>query len=245
MTIKSLVRRLFRGLGWEVRRLSNANVEEQILKDLLRQTGATIVIDVGANTGQWGNSVFDTGFKGVLVSFEAIPSVHEELVANARKRAGSWKVAPCAALGSKQGKVEFNISANKQSSSVLPMRAAHLQSAPQSIYVEKQVVPMERLDTLAAPLIPSQGLLLLKVDTQGYELEVLKGATGLLSRVVAVQLELSLVELYEGAPTILEMLAFMDSLGFELFNVTPVFKNNSTGRMLQVDGFFILASASR
>ena len=80
---------------------------------------------------------------------------------------------------------------------------------------------------------------MLKIDTQGYELHVLKGASGLLHRVVAMQLELSLVPLYEGAPTFSEMLSYMQSIGFEIFNIVPVFKDNRTGRVLQVDGYFV------
>jgi hypothetical protein len=80
---------------------------------------------------------------------------------------------------------------------------------------------------------------MIKIDTQGYELQVLKGASGLLHRVVAMQLELSLVALYEGAPTFSEMLSYMQSIGFEIFNIVPVFRDSRTGRVLQVDGYFV------
>jgi FkbM family methyltransferase len=239
MNIKGSIQRLIRGLGWEVRRLAKANVEHQVLKDLLDLTGPRVILDVGANSGQWGDAVWETGFDGTLVSFEAIPSVHAALVAHARRRGGSWKVAPCAAIGGERGQIEFNISANKQSSSVLPMRPAHFEAAPESRYVDKQIVPVERLDDLATGLISPDAELFVKIDTQGYEREVLKGAAGLLTRTVALQMELSLVALYEGAPTFMEMISLMESQGYELFNVIPVFKDSRTGRMLQVDGFFI------
>jgi FkbM family methyltransferase len=211
MTIKRTIQRLVRALGFELRRLENANIEEQIIKDVLKSTGAKIVLDVGANTGQWGDLVLESGFDGLLVSFEAVPSVHRVLAAHAKKRSASWIIAPCAALGSKTGRVEFNISANELSSSALPMLRQHEEAAPQSRYVNKQLVPVERLDAMAPKLLPPTGMLFLKVDTQGYEMEVLKGATGLLDRAVAIQLELSLVSLYEGAPTYLDMITLMES----------------------------------
>jgi len=239
MTMKSRIQRLVRRLGWEVRPITSANIEQQVVKDVLKLTGVKIVLDVGANSGQWGDLVFETGFAGKLISFEAIPNVHAALVARAKRRGASWEVAPCAALGSERGHVEFNVSANALSSSVLPMRREHEAAAPESAYVAKQTVAVERLDELASTLLPPAGDLMLKIDTQGYELHVLKGASGLLHRVVAMQLELSLVPLYEGAPTFSEMLSYMQSIGFEIFNIVPVFKDNRTGRVLQVDGYFV------
>ena len=239
MTMKSRIQRLVRRLGWEVRPITSANIEQQVVKDVLKLTGVKIVLDVGANSGQWGDLVFETGFAGKLISFEAIPNVHAALVARAKRRGASWEVAPCAALGSERGHVEFNVSANTLSSSVLPMRREHEAAAPESAYVAKQTVAVERLDELASTLLPPAGDLMLKIDTQGYELHVLKGASGLLHRVVAMQLELSLVPLYEGAPTFSEMLSYMQSIGFEIFNIVPVFKDNRTGRVLQVDGYFV------
>jgi FkbM family methyltransferase len=239
MTVKASVQRLVRRLGWEVRPITSANIEQQVVKDILKFTGVKLVLDVGANSGQWGDLVFETGFDGKLISFEAIPSVHTTLVARAKRRGRSWEVAPCAALGSERGHVEFNISANTLSSSVLSMRREHEEAAPQSVYVDKQMVAVERLDELASRLLPPEGHLMIKIDTQGYELHVLKGASGLLHRVVAMQLELSLVTLYEGAPTFSEMVSYMQSIGFEIFNIVPVFKDNRTGRVLQVDGYFV------
>ena len=154
-----------------------------------------------------------------------------------------WVIAPCAAVGRSSGQVEFNIAANLASSSVLPMMDRHLSAAPGSAYVGKQVVPMARLDELAPPLLAASGDLLLKVDTQGYEREVLAGATGLLGRVVAMQLELSLVPLYEQAPTFAEMVGYVADLGYELFNISPGFKQPKFGRLLQADGFFVRKGA--
>jgi FkbM family methyltransferase len=219
LAIKIFVQRMLRRLGWELQRFERANVEQQVLTRVLRLTGADVVLDVGANTGQYGDLLFETGFQGTLISFEAIPSVHQQLSEHAKGKRRSWLVAPCAALGSKRGQININVSANSVSSSVLPMLAAHLDVAPHSRYVGKQWINVERL-------------------------EVLKGATGLLQRVAAVQLELSLTPLYEGGPTFLAMVAFMASAGFELFGIVPEFTDERSGRLLQVDGFFVRCNAS-
>jgi FkbM family methyltransferase len=239
VTIKTLLQRLVRRAGWEVRPISSANIEPHVVKEMLRATEVKTVLDVGANTGQWGDLLFECGFDGKLISFEAVPFIHAALLAHANSSGQCWEVAPCAALGSEPGQLEFNVSANSVSSSALPMRSRHEEAAPDSAYVRRETVAVERLDRLATPFLPMHGQLMLKIDTQGYELNVLKGATGLLERVDCMQLELSLVGLYEGAPTFLEMVSYMHAIGFELFNIVPVFKDKRTGRVLQVDGYFI------
>jgi len=83
---------------------------------------------------------------------------------------------------------------------------------------------------------------MLKIDTQGYEREVLKGATGLLGRVASIQVEISLVPLYAGAPTLTEMVSYIEGLGYELFSLVPGFRDARSGRLLQMDGFFIRGS---
>lgn len=239
MTIKQKAHRILHHMGWELQRLENAAVEFQAVKDVLRESRADVVIDVGANTGQFGDLVFDTGFKGTLISFEAIPSVHARLEEHARRRTRSWLVGPCSALGSSSGETLINVSANSVSSSLLPMRRQHLDAAPESAYVGTQAVQVRRLDDLADGLVPRDGRLMIKVDTQGYELEVLKGATGLLPRVSAIQIELSLVTLYDGAPSAVEAISFVESLGFDVFSIVPGFKDKRSGRLLQADGIFL------
>jgi FkbM family methyltransferase len=239
MKLKSFFRRVIRTLGWEVQRLDNANFEEQVLKDVIRITDVKMALDVGANVGQWGDLLLQTGYRGSLLSFEAIPSIHKILEAHALTISPLWRVAPCAALGKERGKISINVSANTVSSSILPMRAAHFDAAPQSKYIDQRIVDIERLDELAAPLLPPNGQLLLKIDTQGYELEVLKGASGLLNRIAAIQLELSLVPLYDGAPEFAEAISYVQSLGYELFGIIPGFKDKRIGRLLQADGFFV------
>ncbi len=243
LEIRGFFQRLFRRLGWEVQRATNANSERQVLKKVLKLTGADVVLDVGANVGQFGDLLLDLPFEGTLISFEAIPQIHKQLAQHAHARSRSWLVAPCAALGSRSGEVEINISENSVSSSVLPMRMTHLVSAPDSRYIGSQTVNIERLDQLAAQYIRPAAKVLIKVDTQGYEMEVLKGADGLWPRAVALQLELSLVPLYDQAPTFLEMLEFTASKGFELFGFVPGFRDQQSGRLLQIDGFFVRADS--
>jgi FkbM family methyltransferase len=235
----ALAKTVFRALGLEVQRLTRANTEEAILKVLLNLTSPAAVMDVGANIGQYARSLRRLGYAGLIVSFEALPYVHARLT-EAAKRDSDWIVAPCAALGSIDGTVNINVSANTASSSLLPMRDLHVKAAPESAYIGTETVRITRIDSYSATaLVPAVGSLMLKIDTQGYEKEVLDGATNIIDRVAAVQIELSLTELYEGSPSLPEMILLLRKLGFELFNVSPGFKDKVSGRLLQMDGFFV------
>ena len=237
--MKHQIHRLLHRLGFDVVRLENTTLEYQAIIDVIRASGASIVLDVGANEGQFAEMVLDGGFNGRLISFEAIDDVHRRLVKRAKRRSSSWIVAPCVALGAQKGSATLNLAGNSVSSSLLPMRHEHVSALPASAYVSSQEVKVERLDDVALSLMPEKGMAFLKVDTQGFELEVLRGAAGILPRTAAIQIEMSLVPLYEGAPEFAEARRYVESLGFELFSLVCGFKNRESGRLLQVDGIFL------
>jgi FkbM family methyltransferase len=238
VSIRSFAQNLFQRLGWDVRRTGYPSSEEILLTRFLSVARPISVFDVGANIGQYGLSLRKCGFTGRIVSFEAIPSVHTRLSAVAAEDS-DWIVAPCCALGRAQGEARINLANNSVSSSLLPMLNAHLKAAPDSRYIANEVVRVERLDDIARPLLPDEGRILLKVDTQGYEEEVLAGADLVLRSVSAMQLELSLVPLYRGAPSLGRMLEMCEGLGFQLHGLIPGIYEEKSGRLLQMDGLFL------
>jgi FkbM family methyltransferase len=243
VSLRSFVQELFQHFGWDVRRTGYPSSEEVLLSRFLSVARPTAVFDVGANIGQYGLSLRKCGFTGRIVSFEAIPSVHARLSAVA---AGDrdWIVAPCCALGRAPGEVHINLARNSVSSSLLPMRDVHLNAAPDSKYIARETVRLERLDDVARPLLPNGAKLLLKVDTQGYEEEVLAGADFVLKSASALQLELSVAPLYKGAPSLPRILELCEGLGFQLHGLIPGFYEEKSGRLLQMDGLFLRDGAS-
>jgi FkbM family methyltransferase len=238
VSIRGFVHNMFQRLGWDVRRASYPSSEEVLLKRFLAVARPTVVFDVGANIGQYGLSLRKCGFAGRIVSFEAIASVHARL-STVAARDGNWLVAPCCALGRAPGESRINVAGNSVSSSLLPMHDAHLRASPHSAYVTRESVRVERLDDVTEALLPKDGRLLLKIDTQGYEEEVLAGADQTLKRVSAMQLELSVVPLYQGAPELRRSLELCENLGFQLHGLIPGFFDEKTGRLLQMDGLFL------
>ena len=135
--------------------------------------------------------------------------------------------------------ITLNLSRNSYSSSALPMLDAHVEAAPDSVYIGSERVTLAPLDAAARPYLGAGGdSIYLKIDVQGAEADVLAGAASLLQSVRGVQLELSLVPLYEGETRYRDMLDRMDGLGFDLHAVVPGFTDERSGRLLQMDGIF-------
>ena len=99
---------------------------------------------------------------------------------------------------------------------------------------------MRPLDDIASGLQIALGEpLALKIDTQGYEAEVLAGAVGILPRVKLLFTELSLAPLYTGAPTFDEMYSRVRELGYRCVGLSHEFSDPSSGEMLRVNGTFV------
>ncbi len=122
-----------------------------------------------------------------------------ERLAAAATRDASWECRP-AAVGARDGRVVLHVAGNSSSSSRSPMTEQHLASAPESRYVDKEEVDIVRLDSVAPHLMSATDIVFLKADVQGAELDVLQGAAQVLKQTAVVEVELSLVPLYAGAP---------------------------------------------
>lgn len=234
---KSLVRRAFRQIGFDVRRYQPARSEAAQLMALLTVHRVNLVFDVGANVGQFGQTLRDIGYRKRIVSFEPLSSAHKQLL-KVSQNDKLWEVAPRAALGTEEGEVEIHVAGNSASSSVLDMLDAHASAAPEACYIGSERVPMRRLDSLATAYLEPNVESFLKIDTQGYEDRVLMGATELLKQVRGLQLELSFVPLYEGQRLFDEMVEQIKTNGFELWAIWPGLTDPTSGRLLQVDATF-------
>jgi len=236
-SLTDMIKRLARTAGFEVRRFAVQRSQDAQLARLLTHLGVDLVLDVGANEGQYVRTLRTIGFRGRVVSFEPLSSAHARLEAAAR-RDRRWTVAPRMALGAAEGEVRLNISGNSLSSSVLEMLPEHERAAPGSAVVGTELAPLHRLDRVAGTYLEDAHAVLLKIDTQGYEDRVIDGAAGILDRVTAIQAELSFVPLYAGQPMFGNVRSQLGGIGFELYAIFPGHVHEETGRTLQVDGFF-------
>ena len=118
------------------------------------------------------------------------------------------------------------------------MTSLHLEAAPESDCVGQEDVQVARLDDLRRELEFESSATFLKLDVQGYELEVIGGAPEAMAEVKVLEAELSFKELYRGQPLFSECLELLRSTGFILVGLEPVLNHPATGELLQVNGLF-------
>ena len=236
--MRNFIRKVIFRAGWDLHRLTpSANPAVQ-LKRALDWVDINLVFDVGANVGQFGCGLRAGGFDGEIVSFEPLSSARAQLIRNAKADV-KWVVHEQCAIGDRDGEIEMNISGNSVSSSVLPMLESHSDAAVDSAYVAQEVVPVVRLDSVAERYRRSGSNLFVKIDTQGYEWQVLDGAEETLKFAKGVLCELSLVPLYEGQRLWRDVVDRLESEGFSLWALQRGFTDPRTGRSLQVDAIFL------
>lgn len=201
---------------------------------LFQTHGISLVLDVGANTGQYARGLRRSGYRGRIVSFEPVRSAFQRLQ---RAAAGDprWQVENLA-LGRRDGRATIHVSGDSRASSMLQMLPAHREIAGYFDTVGRESVEMRRLDSVFGRYVRPGDRVLLKLDVQGLEPQVLAGARASLARIAGIQIELSLAPLYQGELGIVPMLSRLQRAGFSLMSLEYGFCDPRTGRMLQVDG---------
>ena len=109
---------------------------------------------------------------------------------------------------------------------------------PPSAYVGREAVSVVPLDSLESRLVHPGEVVWLKLDVQGYEMQVLAGAERTLAKTRLIEMELSLVALYEGQALICEAIERLRTMGFQLIAVEDAFVDDNTRHTLQVNGIF-------
>jgi FkbM family methyltransferase len=204
---------------------------------IMRYHGIQTLLDVGANMGQYSTELREWGFENRILSFEPTSAAFKVL---SQRASGDprWEVFHFA-VGAEDGSAEINVASNwGASSSLLPMLEAHKDCAPDTTYVATEHVPVKTLDNALANLIAPDEVLMLKMDVQGFEHFVLRGAASVLPRVRLIECELSFVPLYDGQLLFPQMLEYMAGLGFSPVTFNPIFPHPVTGHALCVDGIF-------
>jgi FkbM family methyltransferase len=235
--IKRAVLAAVRSAGYEIVPIGPVYPAANRRLTMIAHHGVKTVVDVGANTGQYASALRQAGYKEEIISFEPLSEAYEELEKKSRPDP-KWRVFH-GAIGNANGEAEINIAGNSESSSLLPMLDAHIQSAPESQYRATERVKVSTLDSILAPLLPEESRVLLKIDTQGYEHQVIQGAESVLQRVCIIECELSLTPLYEGQYLFHDMLDLLSGIGFRPVHFDSVFSDLRTGHCLQVDGTFV------
>jgi len=223
--------------GFQVRRIQKYPTTDLERRFKLFETfGINKILDVGANVGQYALLVKKLGFSGHIISFEPLSSAFSSLKEVSEKH-NNWQ-AHNYALGSENTETVIHISENSFSSSILNMLPRHLKSAPASKFINTEKIQIRMLDSIFDTLYTASDKILLKIDTQGFEKKVLEGAGNSLHKITGIQLEMSIVPLYEGELILEEMITYLKNSGFTLYSLENGFYDQKNGQLLQVDGLF-------
>jgi FkbM family methyltransferase len=213
--LQQLGQRAFRSFGYHLGKFPPRDSLDYLLQQLLNRFEINCVIDVGAHDGEYAHSLREIGYTGRICSFEPVKATFERLRSSFEGDA-NWRGFNMA-LGAKDGELSMNLHADSQFNSFLPVSSYGNERFSQYLGTAKEVVPIRRLDDLFADCVsglPNPSVYL-KIDTQGYDMEVIEGAQASMSQVKGLQSELSVKPVYEGSPSFTTALTRLTGLGFE------------------------------
>jgi FkbM family methyltransferase len=192
--------------------------EQPGLVQFLEAREIEVVFDVGANEGFFGLFLRQEGYRGRIVSFEPIRDTFRVLAARAEED-GNWE-AYQVGLGEAPGSAVINVAESSVFSSLLAHRSAALSFDARAAPARTEEITIDTLDRYASGY--SDRKCFLKIDTQGYERQVLLGAQATLPTLFGAQMELPIIHLYSGVWGLYEGLAFMAEQGFVVAQIHPV-----------------------
>lgn len=216
--IQTRVRRWMQGWGYDIG--IYPPVETSALRSHLTTLFSALkincVIDVGANTGQFARMIRGAGFAGRIISFEP---VRQNFVELSKRMAGDadW-YGHQLALGSSDGDATINVTQYSVFSSFFkPNQYSLRRFEGDSEVVSQEIVQVRTLTGLFDSLLKGydEPRVYLKLDTQGFDLDVLRGASAVLPSIAALQTELSMMPVYDGAPTYHDTMRFLDAAGYQ------------------------------
>jgi len=234
--LKRLIQKATRVIGFHVGRYPPVDSLAYHLKTVFRELDINCVLDVGAHEGEFAAFLRDLDYTGQILSFEPVKSSFETLT-KARGWDRSWR-GYNVALGAEDGELEMNIYRGSVFNSFLKPAengTDRFRADTQVVRVEK--VPVRRLESVIDEVLAERpdARLYLKVDTQGYDLQVVRGAGRRLDSIRALQTELAARSTYAGMPSLHEALGELTGLGFELTGMFPVARELDHLRVIEID----------
>lgn len=236
--IRQMVKKTARALGYDLRRFSPGADSLNEICQLLQQVVRPVIFDVGAHHGQTARAFTKSFPSAVLYCFEPFPESFAEL----KKNSSDYPAAILEPIGFSEssGQHEFNSNASSPTNSLLPLdsRAAATWGNSALTPITKVACDFETLDGYLDRKSIQQ-IDLLKMDVQGAEYKVLKGAEMSIraNRIRNIYMEILIGETYSGQVRIGDYLNLMDSFGFRLQGLFNL-EHGSERQLVQLDGLF-------
>ncbi len=201
--------------GIAISRLPAPGSLERHLRDYLSQMHVNVVLDIGAFKGDYAKELRHLGYEGKIISFEPVPASYEKLH-QAMHADPLWHGEPYG-LSDEDKKMLINTHSRGNFNSLLPLREDAERAYSLDPMQKGQIsIQLRRLDAVLPQLLEkiSSPRVFMKIDTQGHDVSVVKGASGVLGAIVGMQSELPAVEIYDGMPSMSVMLSQYASCGF-------------------------------
>jgi len=215
-------RNLLRKKGYDI-------IRHKELPEWLALHEIDVVLDIGANDGRYATEIREAGWNGKIVSFEPQPMVFarlKERMANDPDWSGHQ-----IGLGSKDSTLTLNAYG-------LDVLSSFLKKREDDQTVQQIDVPVKRPEAILNDILSGKKRPFVKIDTQGFEMEIIRGFGPRVKDIVGWQIELSVEPLYEGQPVMEEVISCMRANGFSLWRILPGLRDPGTLQAFELDGIF-------
>jgi FkbM family methyltransferase len=224
-----MIKRLAKKLKHVLRSRGYDIVRHKELSELLALHCVDIVLDIGANDGGYATELRQSGWSGPVVSFEPQPATFGRLKQRFAHDA-QWSGHQIG-LGSENSLLKMNIHE-------MDVLSSFLQKIETSDNARQVEVEVKRIDGILDGILGTRSRPFVKIDTQGFELEIIKGFGSRAGGVIGWQLEMSVEPLYQDQPKIEEVIGLMRGLGFSLWKILPGLRDPKTLQSFEFDGIF-------
>jgi len=241
--LKKSLRALLKQKGYQICKISNLESDIKEGKYAwLQDTDIRTVLDIGANVGKFTTMISEILTNVNIYAFEPLADCYKELIENTKHldNINYFNFA----LGEKQAETTIYHNEFSPSSSILKMKELHKNIFPQTINVFNEIVQIKDLDCFNDEIKWIQKTLM-KIDVQGFELNVLKGAISSLNKVDVIIVEISFVELYENQPRFEDIYSFLIKSNFSYYGNFDQLKDPKSGSILQADAIFLKTKSNR
>ena len=209
------------------------------LLTLINHLKINCFIDVGANNGNFGLDLREVGYEGLIVSFEPVSSTYKELL-DVSDDDPLWRTYNLA-LGSANEKMEINLLKDSDLNSLLPPNDYFQKIFKEQSIIATEMIDVRTFDSMIDEITKgiAEPRIFLKMDTQGYDHEVLKGASGCINKIQGISSELSFSPLYQGMMGYVDALEFYSSYGFKVTGIYPVSRDLDNLSLIEADCFMV------
>lgn len=230
MKLKNKILNLF---GYDLIKSKKSPTLISHISQLIKIHKIDLILDVGANDGQFAKLLRDSGYKGQIFSFEPVKSTFNKLI-HTSKNDELWKVFQFG-LGDKVESLEINVSVASDLSSILTANSFGMNEYPNIAVGYKELIEIQTLDNFFIENNSAGKNIFLKMDTQGYDLKVFQGAKNSLFDIKVILSEISFIPIYEGMPHWFDAISLYESFNFGVSGFYPVSRNKQNFSLIEAD----------